>query len=381
MTDDPDLEPIDLTTGASYAPPPAPEPPAGPYGAVAATPWAPGWYADPWTAGQYRYWNGQAWTGETNRWGPATANVGAAGGATDPWPASASPPAGGDGWPDRAAVGVPAGAGPVSRRRGPVVAGIVALVIVLLASAAVGYAINSRSHSKSSVSVAPNPTVPGATTPSTAGPSSPPGRVANPDPDQRVLNGLVVQQSDVNPVRTVLLIANGDQLNQPTLDLCNGNFPSEALRTARLQVADVDSKRNATLSTEAVLYRDTAASSQAFAELHRVRSRCPNTPVASPVGEGTATTLFHAAPDAAWPNTPGVDRLAYSITSTQGSQSTSSIAVYLRRGRALLGVYFPQPKGVQPIVAGQRSIEGIVGVFEARLAKLPASVVNGTSNT
>jgi hypothetical protein len=380
MTDDSDLEPIDLGAGAPYAATPAPGPPPSPYATTVAATWAPGWYADPWTAGQYRYWNGQTWTGETNRWGPATANVATPGGATDPWPSSASPVAGGYGWPDRPAAGAAPVGGRSSRRRGPIVAGIIVLVIVLFASAAIGYAINSHSHSHSSVQVAPDTTLPGARTPSTVGPTSPPGRVANPDPDQGVLNRLVVQQSDINPVRTVLLIPNGNQLSEPTLDLCNGTFASEALRTARVQVADLDSKGNASLSTEAVLYRNADASSQAFAELRRVRSRCPDTPVPSPVGEGTATTLFHAAPDATWANPPGVDRLAYSITSTQGGKSSSSIAVYLRRGRALLGVYFPQPKGVQPIVAGQRSVEGIVGVFEARMAKLPASVVNGTSN-
>ena len=66
MNDDLDsLEPIDV----------AAEPPAG---------WPEGWYADPWTAGQYRYWSGQAWTGATHRWGPAHAP--AAGAVTHAWP-------------------------------------------------------------------------------------------------------------------------------------------------------------------------------------------------------------------------------------------------------------------------------------------------------
>src|ERR1044072_3193210 len=54
MTEDAeDLEAIDLAAA------PAP------------THWPQGWYADPWTAGQYRYWNGQTWTGATHRWGPS----------------------------------------------------------------------------------------------------------------------------------------------------------------------------------------------------------------------------------------------------------------------------------------------------------------------
>ena len=41
-----------------------------------------------------------------------------------------------------------------------------------------------------------------------------------------------------------------------------------------------------------------------------------------------------------------------------------------------MGVYFDQPAGRQISVAGQTTVAGIVGVFEARLAKLPAAVVN-----
>ena len=54
-----------------------------------------------------------------------------------------------------------------------------------------------------------------------------------------------------------------------------------------------------------------------------------------------------------------------------------SVAVYLRRGRVLMGLYFPQPDGPQAAVAGRSTIPGIVALFEARLAQLPASVVSG----
>jgi Protein of unknown function (DUF2510) len=377
--DDSDLEPIDLSrppqaTTSPYAAT-SPYVPTSPYATTAPPTWVAGWYADPWTAGQYRYWNGQTWTGETNRWGPSTATVGASGDATDPWP-SAAGVAGGYGWPGRPAATTTSPA-PSSRHRGPIVAGIVALVVVLVASAAVGYAINANSHSDtdSAIQVTP-PTTNPATNPTSPGPTSPPGRVATPDPDEQALSALGVQQSDVNPARTVVLIPNGNQLSEATLDLCNGDYPTEALRTARMQVADIDSKGNASLSTEAVLYKNAETTAQAFAELRKVSAACPHQPVTSPVGDGTEETEFHAAPDANWSLTPGVERQAYSLTTTAAGQSSASIAVYLRRGRALIGVYFPQPKGAQPVVAGQRSIEGIVDVFASRLAKLPASVVN-----
>jgi hypothetical protein len=64
-------------------------------------------------------------------------------------------------------------------------------------------------------------------------------------------------------------------------------------------------------------------------------------------------------------------------TADASGQPQHSIAVYLRRGRVLLGVYVPDPDAPQVAVAGQPSIPGIVNVFATRLAQLPASVVNG----
>jgi len=56
--------------------------------------------------------------------------------------------------------------------------------------------------------------------------------------------------------------------------------------------------------------------------------------------------------------------------------TSHSIAVYLQRGRALVGVYFFEPDGPQAPVAGQTTVAGIVGVFAGRLAALPASVIS-----
>jgi Protein of unknown function (DUF2510) len=400
MNDDfQDLEPIDLSDTPTVESPVAQESPTATYTArPTAGTYPPGWYADPWTAGQYRYWSGQTWTGETNRWGPATGAVAQTPGttgsddrppgtstATAAWPSTAAPvsdygaaaPASA-----RSAFEVTPTDGASTRPSGRVVAGVIGLVLLLIVSGGVGYAINSHSHSKREAIVLPGPVSPTPTTPSTGTPSTAP---ASTDPGRHVLSSVVVQQADVAPSRTVVLIPQGNSTSQPTLDLCNGTYPSEGLRTARLQVADVDAAGDASLSTEAVLYRNPAAAAQALAELRKVSAACPHSPVVSPVGEGTAETVFKAAPDAAWPQSPTVQRQAYSMvttvagTGTEGPSSAPSIAVYLRRGRALMGVYFPDPSGAQPAVAGQRTIEGIVAVFEARMAKLPASVVNGHS--
>jgi hypothetical protein len=341
MNDEPEsLEPIDV---AAEAPPAA---------------WPEGWYADPWTAGQYRYWSGHAWTGSTHRWGPAHAP--ATGAVTQAWPA---PPSG---------YGVPAvpmhesAPAAAPRRRGAVVAGIIALVAVLVASGAIGYAINANSQSNSSVQA----------TPPTTAPTTVPGAVVSRDPDRQVLSRLGLRTPDVTGGRTVLLYAKGNTLQEPTLDLCNAKYPSEQLRTARLQLVDVNAGGNASLSTEAVLYRSPVAAAQAFSEIRRARADCPGTPVASPVDHTLEQTQFKAAPDGSWPSTPTVQRLAYRMVTKANGQSSPLVTVYLRRGRAVLGLYFPAPNGAQPAVAGKSSIEGIVGLFEQRMAALSAKVVD-----
>lgn len=163
-----------------------------------------------------------------------------------------------------------------------------------------------------------------------------------------------------------------------SLDLCNGTFPSEALRTARLQVAGADAKGSTLLGTEAVLYSNPAGAAQALPELKSTAARCPARPVVSPVSEPTVETHFNASPDATWPQVATVERLALDFVTTDSlGQPQHNVAVYLRRGRALMGVYFPQPDGPQAAVAGQTTIPGIVNVFATRMAGLASSAVSG----
>ena len=133
------------------------------------------------------------------------------------------------------------------------------------------------------------------------------------------------------------------------------------------------------MSTEAVLYTNPAATQQAFAELTTNAANCPSAPVTSPVGEPTVSTHFNAVPDSTWPQTQTVDRKAYDFTATDqlSGQAQHFVGVYMRRGRVLVGVYFSRPDGPQTAISGQTTLAGIVGVIAARIAQLPASVVNG----
>jgi hypothetical protein len=257
------------------------------------------------------------------------------------------------------------------RRRWVVV--MVGLVVVALVTGfgVVTAILNATDSGSNPVSVAPAPS--GGSTPPTT---------ALLDPSEGVLDGLIVNQDDVPAAYTVHHPQDGINLAAPTLDLCNGKFPSESLRTARRQVyvgPTGDTSGSFVFSTEAVLYHASANGAQALAELRSVSAQCPPTPVVSPVGEPTATTKFSPPPDTSWPANPAVQRQAYAFVTTdpQAKVSLPSIAVYLRRGRVLMGLYFAQPNGAQVPIDGHATMQQIVAVFAARMAHLPPSVVNG----
>jgi hypothetical protein len=263
--------------------------------------------------------------------------------------------------------------------RGPVTAFLAAVVVVALI---VGFAtatlvLDARDSNPSRTSAAPGPTSPNTSPsfPRTPGTTAPSGPV---DPDEGVLAGLIVKQTDVPASATVHHLPHGADLTIGTLDLCNGRFATETRRTARRQVSLTDAQGVTHLGTEAVLYSGATVGTEAVNELRSVVANCPATPVESPIGEPTATTTFRPAPDRAWPRRPTVERLAYDFVSasTDSSGPSHAIAVYLRRGRVLMGLYFPAPDTPQIAVAGRTTIPAIVSVFQDRMAKLPARVVN-----
>ncbi len=242
----------------------------------------------------------------------------------------------------------------------------VAFVVVFAVSYRIGVATTDNHSGASST--------PGNSMPSSGASQGPAARPSS-------LSALLVQPRDTTPALSVHLLPGGDQVNgQPTLDLCNGTFPSESLRTARLQDVALDTSGAPILSTEAVLYRNAAATKQAFQELRNVAASCPKGPVTSPVSGSTFTTTFHTPPDGAWPNTASVDRETFSLTMIdQKGASADSVAVYLRRGRVLLGVYFSKPNAVQPLIDGHTKLADIVRTFAARIAQLPASLVSDST--
>jgi hypothetical protein len=246
----------------------------------------------------------------------------------------------------------------------------------IVGGAAVAVVMVATLHDVTSGSSRPTirATSPDPLTPSPSAPAS------SRDPSASLLAGLIVSDSDVGPTLTVAGLAGGNGLTQPTLDLCNGTFPSEAMRSARLQVAAVDTQGDTALSTEAVLYSSGAGAAAAFSVLKATAAACPSGPVDSPVGQPTVTTRFDPAPDGAWPQVPSVERLAFAFETTSATGETGhSVAVYLRRGRALLGVYFSHPESSVAVVEGKTAIPDIVTIFAHRLAKLPVAAISTTA--
>ena len=204
---------------------------------------------------------------------------------------------------------------------------------------------------------------PDLTTPSPTAPSQ------SRDPSAPLLIDLIVSDADVGPSLTVAGMQGGNGLSQPTLDLCNGTYPSESMRTARLQVLAVDAQRQPVLSTEAVLYSSGAGTAAAFSELKETAANCQD-----------RTTRFRPAPDTDWPQVPTVERLAFAFDTVDTSGETEhSVAVFLRRGRALLGVYFSHADAPTAVVEGKTALADIVNIFANRLAKLPVAAISTTA--
>ncbi len=340
-------------------------PPVAPGGS-----WVAGWYRDPWFDGQQRYWDGTAWTPHVQPHAQVHDPY------APPWasaPGTGSTGTGSTGWLSTDHLSSPP---PSGRRRGFVV--VLSLVLVAALAAAITIASNSGTKRRTVAPIPPLTVPSGPSSPST---TSPPA--VSSDPSASVLTQLVVTQADVPSADVVGLIPGGNMVTgQVTLDLCNGTYASEALRTARRQVDVADPTGQTLFSTEAVLYHNAASTTQAFTELQARAANCPQQLLPPPPGEAglpNTKTTFNAKPDGSWPNTPSVDRLAYDFTSTdQQGTATHSIAVYVRRGRVLMGLYFANPDQAQAAVSGQTTVPGIVTVFEKRIAALPSSVVNAT---
>ena len=95
------------------------------------------------------------------------------------------------------------------------------------------------------------------------------------DAQQKELSQFGFRQGDFNSDWTVLPMANGTTLKDPSLDLCGGTYASEKNRLERRQlIATKTDSSYAFLSTEVVRYTSASAAAAAQKELQKALSNC-----------------------------------------------------------------------------------------------------------
>jgi hypothetical protein len=142
-----------------------------------------------------------------------------------------------------------------------------------------------------------------------------------------------------------------------TLDLCGFAFPSESLRTGRLQVNYVHSGTAPQLSNEVVTYRP-AGARQALREVTHAARLCPRGPVGSNVkGVPPLTYRVSEISDAKLLHQHLALRVHYSGTIKGRHREETVIAVYQIRRNVLSAVYTYESSIAERIRVGLHAAE------------------------
>jgi hypothetical protein len=133
-------------------------------------------------------------------------------------------------------------------------------------------------------------------------------------------------------------------IGEATLDLCAAQYPSEALRTGRLQVRYLHKGKGVDVSNEVVRYVSGGAQ-QALGEVSAVARACAKTP--SVLKQGTTKEVYKVSPlkDPKLPAGTVAVRLEISVTKGKQTQTQVGIAIYMVKGDTLSGVYTFVAKG------------------------------------
>jgi hypothetical protein len=158
--------------------------------------------------------------------------------------------------------------------------------------------------------------------------------------DSALLQKVVLRASQVGAGFKLSQIPGGKLVQgEVTLDFCNLSYPSESLRSARLQVVYTAKAGQPGASNEIVTYRSGGAQ-QALREVKRASTTCPNGPVANaPSGVKDLVRQSRVVSD---PHLlPGsIAILETDSAVVKGKHVTEySMAVYQVRGNVLSGVY------------------------------------------
>jgi hypothetical protein len=153
------------------------------------------------------------------------------------------------------------------------------------------------------------------------------------------LNGLILRAAQVGSGYHLQQRPDGHGAGYVTLDLCGFAFPSESLRTDRLQVNYVHSGKAVQASNEVVTYR-TGGARQALAEVTHAARHCPRGPVGSNVkGVPPLTYRISEIRDARLLPQHLALRIHFSGTVNGKHREDTVIGVYQIRQDVLSGVY------------------------------------------
>ena len=152
---------------------------------------------------------------------------------------------------------------------------------------------------------------------------------------------MLLTAGQVGPGYVVLQRQDGFGVkNTVTMDLCGRTgYPSEKLRTARLQVNYLKQNTTLGLSNEVVAYKPGGAA-QAMAEAIRHARSCPSTPIAT--GDPTLPPLRFTITRISGPKLlKGYLAVRVRVTGTVKGKhvDNTSYAVYQRLGNVLSGTY------------------------------------------
>ncbi len=149
---------------------------------------------------------------------------------------------------------------------------------------------------------------------------------------------LIIKPSAVGSGYAVAIAPGGLGAKQRTLDLCGTtNYPSEALRTARIQVNYGKPNAKLALSNEVVVYKD-AGAAQAMREVARHAANCPAKPIAF---EGQPPLRYKITRIADSNLLSGSLAFRIDVSGRVKGKPVHAIrfAIYQRHGNVLSGVY------------------------------------------
>lgn len=200
--------------------------------------------------------------------------------------------------------------------------------------------------------------------------------------DADILAAVSLTENDAAESALFQPYQGGDHvIGQTSLDLCDADFPSEALRVGRNQVGIGRVTGTEWVSSEAILYPSPAQAEQAMSELASAAATCPESPVTRGDGDPGRTWSFAASPDSGWPTEPGVRRQAYSFTVTEADGSTrQATATYLQRDRMILALYASPQDAASVVLRNSPDGQRFADVMTRRLLAVPGdSLITGTA--